>query len=461
MTETSLENLRTAIVEGMKKASTGFSFKAFLGSLVLERNDQGKLVIVVPSAFVAERYEREFRRDIEEIIDSATNGNENSFLIECRPSDRITETEPAEDVPLPKATPADVSERRIVDMCGLNPKYTMNSFIVGDSNRFAHAVSMAVTASPGDTYNPLFLYGGVGLGKTHLMQAVGHKLLELGNLANGYLAYETSETFCNEYIQAIQSNSIDKFRKKYRQAGALLIDDVHFFGGKEKLQEEFFHTFNEMYQAGRQIVMTSDRPPIMLEHLQERLVSRFKSGVVADIKRPDLETRIAILKTLTSRYGLETKYECLEYIAEKVTENIRELEGAFTKIVAMASVMGFSITIPMIEEVLADFAQEKRTRTINLDLIKKIVCAHFEIKIEEMTGKRRLRRLVIPRQVAMYLSHDMTEETLQNIGASFGGRDHTTVLHAFNKIQRELNDGSSLSDDVKIIRIKLKETVNG
>ena len=460
MTETSLDNLRSAIVEGMKKASSGFSFKAFLGSLVLERNSEGKLMIVVPSTFVAERYEREFRSDIEAIIAKATDGQERTFVIECRDSGKITEPEDSEVTPLPASQPVQQIERT-QDMCGLNPKYTMSCFIVGDSNRFAHAVSMAVTASPGDTYNPLFLYGGVGLGKTHLMQAVGHKLIELGNLANGYLAYETSETFCNEYIQAIQSNSIDKFRKKYRQAGALLIDDVHFFGGKEKLQEEFFHTFNEMYQAGRQIVMTSDRPPIMLEHLQERLVSRFKSGVVADIKRPDLETRIAILKTLSGRYGLETKYECLEYIAEKVTENIRELEGAFTKIVAMASVMGLSITIPMIEEVLTDFAQEKRTRTINLDLIKKIVCSHFEIKLEEITGKRRLRKLVVPRQVAMYLSHDMTEETLQSIGASFGGRDHTTVLHAYNKIQRELNEGADLSDDVKMIRIKLKETVSG
>ena len=460
MTETSLDNLRDAIVEGMKEASSGFSFKAFLGSLILERNGQGSLVIVVPSTFVAERYEREFRSDIETIISEATNGEESTFLIECRDSGTITEPEETKELPLPTSQPVQ-SEELDLDMCGLNPKYTMSSFIVGDSNRFAHAVSMAVTASPGDTYNPLFLYGGVGLGKTHLMQAVGHKLIEMGSLANGYLAYETSETFCNEYIQAIQSNSIDKFRKKYRQAGALLIDDVHFFGGKEKLQEEFFHTFNEMYQAGRQIVMTSDRPPIMLENLQERLVSRFKSGVVADIKRPDLETRIAILKKLSSRYGLETKYECLEYIADKVTENIRELEGAFTKIVAMASVMGFSITIPMIEEVLTDFAQEKRTRTINLDLIKKIVCSHFEIKLEEITGKRRLRKLVVPRQVAMYLSHDMTEETLQNIGASFGGRDHTTVLHAYNKIQRELNEGSSIADDVKIIRIKLKETVSG
>jgi len=452
-----LDELRDAIIDELKKSSTSFSVKAFVGMMRLEHDSDGRLNVIVPNAFVAERVEREFRPTIERVLARSTGDDTAEFVVVMQQS----EERPVVDVAVHDAPVRSAPPQQPTNHCGLNPKYTMDAFVVGDSNRFAHAVSMAVTASPGDTYNPLFLYGGVGLGKTHLMQAIGHKLLDLGSLPNGYLAYETSETFCNEYIQAIQSNSIDKFRRKYRQAGALLIDDVHFFGGKEKLQEEFFHTFNEMYQAGRQIVMTSDRPPALLENLQERLVSRFKSGVVADIKRPDLETRIAILKKVAGQNGLDLTLECLEFIAERVTENIRELEGAFTKVVAMASVMGLSITVPMIEEVLVDFGQEQRSRAITLELIKDTVCKHFTVKLDDLVGKRRLRRIVVPRQVAMFLCHDMTDETLQNIGASFGGRDHTTVLHAFNKIQREMNQGTALVDDVKMIRIKLKELVSG
>ena len=458
MSSKNLVDIRDAIKDEMKKSSSAFSFRAFLDNFQLERTDGGKISIIVPNAFVAEKYEKDFRNDIEEIIYKTTNGEDRTFDVVCKASSAINEVNSEKSLGSENEEKKEKEKEK--SHFGLNAKYKMDTFIVGDSNRFAHAVSMAVTASPGDTYNPLFLYGGVGLGKTHLMQAIGHKLLELGKLSNNYLAYETSETFCNEYIQALQSNNLDNFRRKYRKAEALLIDDVHFFGGKEKLQEEFFHTFNEIYQDGRQIVMTSDRPPIMLDNLQNRLVSRFKSGVVADIKRPDLETRLAILQKLSSNYGLEVSYECLELIAEKVTENIRELEGAFTKVVAMSSVMGFSVTSTMIEEVLADVSREKRSNSIDLQLIKRVVCEHYGIEIDEVIGKRRLRKLVIPRQVAMYLSHELTDETLQNIGSSFGGRDHTTVLHAFNKIEKEVKNASPIIDDIKVIRIRIKEEIN-
>jgi len=444
-------------------------------------DDDGNFFIIVSNRFIATRFEGKFRSIVEEVLSQFCDIStfaieieavcETAGLIEVQNSESsdvkkvnvVEAVKQLQSVVTGSASPAvDMnieSPGLIVPNIGLNPKYTMPSFIVGDSNKFAHAVSLAVINSPGEAYNPLFFYGGVGLGKTHLMQAIGHRLAENSRSSGRLVAYRTSEVFCNEYIVALKKNSMEAFRKKYRQVEALLIDDVQFFCGKDATLEEFHHTFNELFQSNRQIIMTSDKKPSELQEMPERLISRFKSGIETEITKPVLETRIAILKKLSSDYGVSPNYDCLECIAKKVTTNIRELEGAFTKVVAMASVMNRSFSVSMVEEVLAGYEQQRRPKVITLKSVKEAVCKHFLITMEELVGMRRPKKLVLPRQIAMYLSCDLTDNTLQAIGESFGGRDHTTIVHGRDKIEKIVKASAPAAEDIKVLRIKLKEMI--
>jgi len=334
----------------------------------------------------------------------------------------------------------------------LNPKYTFEGFVVGSSNRFAHAAALAIAESPARAYNPLFIYGGVGLGKTHLMQAVCHYISEMHKNLKPF--YTSSESFTNELINAIQHRTTPKFREKYRNVDLLLIDDIHFIAGKEATQEEFFHTFNTLYDAHKQIVLSSDRPPKTIQGLEERLVSRFEWGLVTDVQLPDLETRIAILKKKAERNSVVLPEEVTYFIAEKIKTNIRELEGALIKVVAYASLENKKISQGLAKDVLKDVLLQEEKK-ISIELIQKKVAHYFDIKTSDMKAKKRNKQIVYPRQVAMYLSRELTNLTLPVIGESFGGRDHTTVIHACGKIQNDLKRNQNVKNLINRLMLEI------
>lgn len=327
-----------------------------------------------------------------------------------------------------------------LDTEGVYAKYTFDSFVVGSSNRFAHAASLAVSESPARSYNPLFIHGGVGLGKTHLMHAIAHHCTT--HFSHLKPLYITSERFTNQLISAIQTRTTNKFRQMYRTVDLLLIDDIHFIAGKESTQEEFFHTFNTLYDDHKQIVMSSDRSPKDISGLEDRLVSRFRWGLVTDIQAPDLETRIAILRKKAARETITVPDEVTFFIAEKIKTNIRELEGALIRVVAYSKLVGKSVELPLAKEILKDMVSEDKKVTI--DIIQKRVSEFFDIKPSEMRSKKRTKGIVYPRQVAMYLARELTSLSLPEIGNYFGGKDHTTIIHACNKIGAEVKGGKDV-----------------
>ena len=324
---------------------------------------------------------------------------------------------------------------------GLTSKYTFDSFVVGPSNRFAHAASIAVSDSPAKAYNPLFIYGGVGLGKTHLMHAVGARVLQKSPKSK--VLYITSEDFTNQMISAIQNRYMQKFREKYRNVDILLIDDIQFIAGKESTQEEFFHTFNTLYDAHKQIIVSSDRPPKEIQSLEERLVSRFEWGLVTDIQPPDFETRVAILKKKSEKETIALPEDVFYFLGEKIKSNIRELEGALIRVVAYAKLIGREVSVDMAKEVLKDMIIEGEKK-VTIDLIQKKVAEYFDIKPSDMRAKKRSKAVAYPRQVAMYIARQLTDFSLPEIGDQFGGRDHTTVIHAYDKIENDLKEKGGL-----------------
>lgn len=309
-----------------------------------------------------------------------------------------------------------------------NPANTFESFVVGDSNTFAHGAALAVAQSPGKSYNPLFLYGGVGLGKTHLLHAIGQYVQAQKKGAK--VAYLSSERFTNEFIDGIQNNQLAKFRRKYRQTDVLLIDDIQFLAGKERIQEEFFHTFNALHEARKQIVLTCDRTAAEIQNLEQRLVSRFEWGLVTDLQPPDVETRVAILRKKERALGVNLGDDILNFIAERIRTNIRRLEGALIRVASYASLTGRAVTVDMVEELLREVLHEEGRFVINIEAIQKRVAEHYDLRHADMTSKRRPEHIAFPRQIAMFLSRQLTESSLSTIGEAFGGRDHGTVLHA-------------------------------
>src|ERR1041385_1920497 len=336
----------------------------------------------------------------------------------------------------------------------MNPKNTFGAFVVGPSNHFAHAASMAVAQSPGKAYNPLFIYGGVGLGKTHLMQAIGQYANSKKKTSK--VVYISSERFINEFIAAIQNSSLVKFRKKYRQADILLIDDIHFLGGKERLQEEFFHTFNSLFDAHKQIVMSSDRPANEIPGLEQRLVSRFEWGLVTELQPPDMETRVAILRKKEELMQIKLPDEIIFFLAEKIRSNVRRLEGALIRVASYASLTGAELTPQAIEHLLRDALHEESRRSITVETIQKRVAEHFDIRMADMTSKRRPQNIAFPRQVAMYLTRKLTSGSLSDIGESFGGRDHGTVLHACRLVESLMEQDPSLRQTISYLNQQLQ-----
>lgn len=344
--------------------------------------------------------------------------------------------------PLPVAQPSQ-----------LNPKYTFDSFVVGESNRFAHAASLAVAEASGKAYNPLFIYGGVGLGKTHLMQAIGQFVLM--NHPDYRVVYVSSEKFTNELINAIRFNRTPQFRDTYRNVDVLLVDDIQFFAGKESTQEEFFHTFNTLYESGKQIVISSDRPPKEIPTLEDRLRSRFEWGLITDIQAPDLETRIAILRKKASTEGWHLPNEVIVNVANQINSNIRELEGALIRIIAYASFHNRQITLELANEVLKDVISSSKSSRLSIPLIQQTVAEYFNIEVEDLKAQRRTKSVTFPRQIAMYLVRELTDYSLPKIGEEFGGRDHTTVIHSYEKIQELIKNDSEVDRIIKNLIHKL------
>lgn len=337
----------------------------------------------------------------------------------------------------------------------LNSRYTFDTFVIGSGNRFAHAASLAVAEAPAKAYNPLFIYGGVGLGKTHLMHAIGN--YAQSHPAHSHVVYLTSEKFTNEFINSIRDNRTDDFRNKYRNVDILLIDDIQFLAGKEQTQEEFFHTFNALHEESKQIVISSDRPPKAIPTLEDRLRSRFEWGLITDIQPPDLETRIAILRKKAIADNLNIDSEVMAFIADRIDTNIRELEGALIRVVAFSALMNQPVSTELAAEALKDIIQHARPKVIGIPDIQQVVCHYYSLSIDELKGKKRTRSVAVPRQIAMYLSRELTDASLPKIGEEFGGRDHTTVIHAHEKISRTLNMDRSLQKAVDDLKERLKQ----
>ncbi len=337
----------------------------------------------------------------------------------------------------------------------LNPKYTFDSFVIGNSNRFAHAACLAVAEAPAKAYNPLFIYGGVGLGKTHLMHAIGHYILS--NNPNTKVVYVSSEKFTNELINSIKDDKNVEFRNKYRNVDVLLVDDIQFIANKERTQEEFFHTFNALHESNKQIILSSDRPPKEIPTLEDRVRSRFEWGLIADVATPDFETRIAILKKKADVENLNIQNEVMSYIATKIKSNIRELEGALIRVVAFSSLTNKEITVDLASEALKDIISSKNSKQITIELIQEIVANYFNLRLEDFKSARRTRNIAYPRQIAMYLSRKLTDTSLPKIGEEFGGRDHTTVIHAYEKISQNLKIDESLQSTINDLTKKLTQ----
>jgi chromosomal replication initiator protein len=346
------------------------------------------------------------------------------------------------------------SVREIREIHHFNPKNTFDNFVVGSNNNFAHAAALAVAQAPGKSYNPLFVYGGVGLGKTHLLHAIGQYVVQ--HKKGAKVAYLSSEKFTNEYIDAIQNNQLVRFRRKYRQTDLLLIDDIQFLSGKERIQEEFFHTFNALHENHKHIVLSCDRPASEIQNLEQRLVSRFEWGLVTDLQPPDVETRVAILRKKEKSMSVELPPEVINFLAQRIRANIRRLEGALIRVASFASLTGKKVSVEIVEGLLRDLLNEEGRYSISIEVIQKKVAEHYDIRIADMTSKRRPEHIAFPRQVAMYLSRHLTESSLSSIGEAFGGRDHGTVLHACRQVKDRMEVDGSVRQAVHYLEDQLR-----
>ena len=360
-------------------------------------------------------------------------------------------------LPEPKAKPAAKRtlryDERSATAGSLNPRNTFENFVVGPNNQLAHAAALAVSQAPAQAYNPLFIHGSTGLGKTHLMHAIGHSILQRNPEAK--IAYLSTEKFTNEYIHAIQENALTKFRQRYRNVDVLLIDDIQFLSGKERIQEEFFHTFNDLFESQKQIVLSSDRPVTEIATLEARLVSRFQWGLSADIQSPDFETRVAILRTKAATLKIDLPVPVIEFMAQHISKNIRRLEGALIKISSYAALTGKPLDLPTAEHLLKDVLMEEAQNRLNIEGIQKRVADHYQIRHSDMTSKRRPNAIAFPRQIAMYLCRQLTRHSLQEIGEAFGGRDHGTVIHAVKTVENMMDQDDSVRGSVDFLKAQL------
>ena len=423
------------IIERLKTTVSETFFDSFFSKLEPVTLRETELILFTKLPFIKEVIDNNHRQKLESLAQDIAGKSINITV--------ITSLEE-----IPAANKNEVQKEKLISS-NLNPKNTFDSFVIGNSNSFDHAACVAVAESPAKAYNPLFIYGGVGLGKTHLMHAIGHYILNQNS--NAKVLYLSSENFTNELINSIKDDKNEAFRNKYRNVDVLLVDDIQFIAGKESTQEEFFHTFNALHNASKQIIISSDRPPKEIPTLEDRLRSRFEMGLIADIQSPDYETRIAILRKKAQEENKHVPDEVTIHIAKNIKSNIRELEGALVRIFAYADLANKEITYELACEALKDIISGKVNKEIHVDLIKEKVSQYYNIKISDFNLKKRTREIAFPRQVAMYLSRELTDLSLPKIGESFGGKDHTTVMHAHEKISNDIKKNKDLKDKIENI----------
>ena len=425
------------------------AYNTWIAPLEIYKIENNLVIILIPSYqlhsldYISKKFKFDFKVAISEMMNDEY---EIEFILE---NDKIKKEQIRESAPIYNLN---------YENAKLNHKYTFETFVVGNNNKFAHSASLAVAESPGITYNPLFIYGGPGLGKTHLMQAIGNYILKENPETK--VLYVNSEDFTNEVIESVRSGNaakMSKLRDKYRTVDILMVDDVQFIIGKESTQEEFFHTFNTLYNQGKQIILSSDRPPKEMETLEERFRSRFECGIKADIQSPDFETRMAILhkKAELETYAKNIDIEIIKYIATNIKSNIRELEGAFNKVIAFSKLNKAELTLALAEEAIKDMIYPDKPKEITPSLIINVVAEHFGVSIEDIVSKKRNKEIVIPRQVYMYLCRELTDVSLDNIGNNIGGKDHSTVMHGIEKIKEDINNNEDLRNKIAIIRKKI------
>lgn len=438
-----LDSLWADVVDQLQLELSTPSFETWVRSVVPKIIEDDVLVLEVPTEFVRELIASRYTDLLRDLVQKSFGKPLDIRIILGHPAiSSPPRTTSFQNKPTSSHHASEFQSR-------LNTKYTFEAFVVGSSNRFAHAASLAVAEMPARAYNPLFLYGGVGLGKTHLMHAIGHLILK--QEPSSRVLYVSAENFTNELIYAIQDNKMVPFRNRYRNIDVLLIDDIQFVGGKERTQEEFFHTFEALHGAHRQIVISSDRPPKDIQYLEERLRSRFEWGLITDLQPPDLETRMAILSKKAQFEGLSVPDDVIQFIASRIDTNIRELEGALIRVMAYASITRQTLTKDLAYEALKDVIKESPPKHITIRLIQEEVARHFDLRMDDFKAKKRTKAVAHPRQIAMYIARELTEASLPKIGEEFGGRDHTTVMHAVDKVSTDKARDPQLNQTIELL----------
>lgn len=454
--QTSVEKTWSSAQDMLRQMLNAEIYNLWFAHIRPQQMDEEEMTLGVPNDFCEVWLKENYLLLIQDVLTHATGRPMRvKFILdstpEAAPAAAGGSTGGAKALPpVPEPTPATGPQRE----SPFNPRSTFDTFVVGNSNSFAHAAAMAVAQSPGKSYNPLFVYGGTGLGKTHLLHAIGQHVV--AHKRGARVAYLSSEQFTNEFIDALQTNQLFRFRKKYRHTDVLLIDDIHFLANKERIQEEFFHTFNALHEGHKQIVMTSDRPAGEIQNLEHRLVSRFEWGLVTDLHPPDVETRVAILRKKEKALGVTLPPEILNFIANNIRANIRRLEGALVRVASYASLTGKPLTLESVEGLLREILHEEGRHTITIDVIQKRVAEHFDIRLADMTSKRRPENIAFPRQIAMFLSRQLTDSSLNTIGEAFGGRDHGTVLHACRLVKDRMEVDQNVRQVVGYLETQLQ-----
>jgi len=436
-------------------------YKAWFEPIVCLAEDAASITLGLPSDFALIWVQENYRDLLQRRLNQAA-GRSIELVMKVTPSASSVTSAGIPPSPNRLAETAAVRSARQRQLLGdeglpLNPRYTFENFVVGPGNQLAHAACIAIANAPARAYNPVFLYGETGLGKTHLMHAVAHCIMQINPSAR--VAYISTEKFTNEYIKAIQDNSVTRFRQRFRSVDALLIDDIHFLTGKERIQEEFFHTFNELFESGRQILLSSDRPASEIVKLEARLVSRFQWGMMADIQAPDLETRMAILSNKARVLDLELPTDVIHFLAERVTRNVRRMEGALNRVAGVARLMKCTMDVPTVERLLQDLLNEEAQNTVTIEKIQSVVTKYYELRAGDLLSRRRPQNIAFPRQVAMYLSRMFTSHSLQEIGDAFGGRDHGTVIHACKTVENMMEQDASSKRTVDLLSKQLGQRI--
>lgn len=448
-----IDELWNKILEIIKEKLSSPAYNSWFSQTKVVKFDGNELIISAPSVFCKDWLEKHYSGFIKDILKGIL-GSDDNLKIKFKAADKkLSAPSPSTSKKQTEKTEPSLKNNNL----GLNPRYTFDSFVVGNDNRFAHAACLAVAQSPAKVYNPLFVYGGVGLGKTHLMQAIGNYITLHRSKTKINVLYISSEKFTNELINSIRDDRTVAFRNKYRNVDVLLIDDIQFLTGKERTQEEFFHTFNTLYESNKQIVITSDRPPKDIITLEERLISRFEWGLTTDIQPPDYETRIAILRKKSQTENLNVPTEVIDFIAEKIPSNIRQLEGALIKLTAYSTLTKKDLSFSLAQNILKDIIPLENKK-ISINQIQKVVSDYYTVKLNFLLSKKRTKDVVLARQVAIYLSRELTDLSLTSIGEVFGRRDHTTIIHSYDKINNKIKKDKSFKAIIKNLTLNIKNT---